>query len=114
TAPKSLQDTTTFPQQATNLLSTRFAIFAAEKPFASLMRTNQLITVKNCSQMQKLLLWVWHSVRSMSKPRRHLPPIQIQYFDGWISVIVAFFVGSFMVLYTGPDGFGDAIRDWDF
>jgi len=53
----------------------------------------------------------------MQKPfqrMRHLPPIQIQYFDGWISVIVAFFIGSFMVLYTGPDGFGDAIRDRDF
>ncbi len=45
---------------------------------------------------------------------RHLPPIQIQYFDGWISAIVALFIGLFMVLYTGDDGFGKAIRDWDF
>lgn len=29
-------------------------------------------------------------------------------------MIIALFIGTFMVLYTGPDGFGDAIRDWEF
>ncbi|MEC3878598.1 hypothetical protein [Parapedobacter sp. 10938] len=40
--------------------------------------------------------------------------IQVEYFDRWILVILAFFIGAFMVLYTGPEGFGDAIRDGDF
>lgn len=40
--------------------------------------------------------------------------IQIRYFDKWIHLIVAIFIGFFMVLYTGPDGFGEAVRDWDF
>lgn len=40
--------------------------------------------------------------------------IQIDYYDRWVLINLALFIGTFMVLYTGPDGFGDAIRDRDF